>query len=275
MQIKTILVHLANDDQHKTRVDVALRLAKQHNAHIVALFITFPVGMPPAVAGRAASAGYIAAAQESARRTAAELEEVFKQACERDNISYAWVMEDASHLDALQYHAHAADLTIVSRSAPGEYFEDRFRLRLTEEFVLVSGSPVLVLPRVAEVAPFGKHIMVAWHANREAVRAIRDSLGSLMAADEVTVVSVGRTPEERMSEAEVVAYLRRHGVTARPMNVDEDGSVGEKLLATANDIGADMMVMGAYGHSRLREIVFGGVTRHVLGHSELPVLMSH
>lgn len=273
--LKTILVHLADDDHHRTRLDVALRLAQQHGAHLVALFITFPVGMPAAIAGRGASSVFLAEARESARRKAEQLRQEFEQRCREASLGHTWVVEDGEHLEALTRHAHVADMTIVSQSTEGSYLEDRVRTRLAEEITLVSGSPVLLLPRIDPIPAFAQHIMVAWHPNREAVRALRDSLPFLRAAHRVSVVSVGETRQETDSEHEVVAHLHRHEVKARAVQVPEDDNIGPKLLATAEKLGCDMMVMGAYGHSRVRELLLGGATRHVFRHTRIPVLLSH
>lgn len=273
--LKTILVHLADDDHHRARLDVALRLARQHGAHVVALFITFPVGMPPAIAGRGASAVFVQEARSSARRKAEALRREFDSLCREAAVEQTWIVEDGEQLEALARHAHVADLTIVSQSSEGSYLEDRVRPRLAEEITLLSGSPVLLLPRVDPVPGFAEHVMVAWHPNREAVRALRDALPFLRAAPRVSVVAVGEAPARSAGEAEVVAHLRRHGVAAEPVRVPERDGVGATLLATARERGCDMLVMGAYGRSRLRELLLGGATRHVFRNTHVPVLMSH
>jgi nucleotide-binding universal stress UspA family protein len=275
MSLKTILVHLATDEHHRVRLDVGLRLAKAHQAHVVALFVTHPVGMPAAIAGRGASAAYLAEAQSIAREKAGELQAEFEQACSEQGISYTWRVEDCDHLEALSYHAHVADVTIVSQPPASENIEDWFRMRVAEEFTMISGSPVLVLPQLSEVPEFGRHIMIAWHGNKETVRAVRDGIGFLTAADKVSVVSIGDTPEDKVGEIEVVEHLLRHGVAAVPINVPAEGSIGEQLLAINESLGCDMIVMGAYGRSRMFEVITGGATRHVIQHAQVPVLMSH
>jgi nucleotide-binding universal stress UspA family protein len=275
MSIKTILVHLADDEHHSARLDVAVRLAKQHQAHITALFITFPVGMPPTIAGRSASAVFVSEARERARERAAALEKEFEETCARERLSYSWVVEDGAHLETLSYHAHVADLLVVSHSAEGQFFEDRFRMRLAEELIMDVGCPVLLLPRKDPVPTFAEHMLVAWHSNREAVRAVRGTLDFMRAAKSVTVLTVGPTAEDRLSEAELVTYLERHGVRAVGENVADRHGVGETLLVEAARRGCDSLIMGAYGHSRFREVVLGGVTRHVLRHADIPVFMIH
>jgi nucleotide-binding universal stress UspA family protein len=275
MSIKTILVHLANDDHHTERLDVAVRLAKQHGAHINALFITFPVGMPPVIAGRSASAVFIADARERARERADQLEREFEETCSKEGLSHTWIVEDGTHLAALSYHAHVADLLIVSHSESGQYLEDRFRIRLAEELIMDVGCPVLLLPRQDPVPSFGENVLVAWRSNREAVRVVRGTLDFMRAAKSVTVLTVGPTPEDKLTENELVSYLKRHDISAKGDNVEERGNVGETLLAEAKKRGCDTLIMGAYGHSHLREVILGGATRHVLRHADIPVLMMH
>jgi nucleotide-binding universal stress UspA family protein len=276
MSIKTILVHVAKDDHHMQRLKVALELARRHQAHIVALFTTRPVGMPHAVAGRAASAGFLAEATRSARETAHALEEELARACERDRISHTWVVEDGDHLELLAQHAHVADLAVVSQFVH-EHLEDHFRLRLSEELVLAAGCPVLIVPRTWDSLAFGRRILVAWKSTRESIRAVRDSLDFLRAAELVVVLSIGGEPAQGRPAHEVVSYLQRHGITAVPrIDVDdEEDNVGRVILRQAEAHSCDMVVMGGYGHSRLREVMLGGTTRHVFEHMTIPVVMSH
>lgn len=274
MSIKTILVHLADDDHYRTRLNVTAELARKYKAHVTALFITTPVTMPAEIAGRGASAGFLAAATESARAKAAELEVECRDYCQKEGISFDWVVEEGAHLDRLVYHAHLADLAVVTQ-AERQHIEDHFRLHMPEELTLVTGCPVLVLPLANEIASCGKHVLVAWKSQREAVCAVRGTLDVMRAADKVTVLSVGKRDETQASEAEAVAYLARQGIAARPLNVPEEDGIAKTLLAQADELGCDLIIMGAYGHSRLREVLLGGVTRYVFENSSLPVIMAH
>lgn len=275
MSIKTILVHLADDEDHRTRLRVAMRLAVERGAHLVALFIASPIGMPDAVVGRAASAGYLAEATRIAREKARKLEREFQEACKSENITGSWVTEEGDHLELLERHAHLADLAIVSQYRP-QHLEDRFRLLMPEELMMVSGCPVLLLPRGCKPETIGRNVMIAWKSMRETVRAVRGALPFLQSADSVAVVSLGDEGRIAVSLQEVGDYLKRHGIEADLYSEEApSGDLGEALLAHARKLGADLVVMGAYGHSRLREMMLGGVTRHVLRHTTLPVLMSH
>ncbi len=119
-------------------------------------------------------------------------------------------------------------------------------------------------------------MLVAWNGTREAARATHDALPFLTQADKVVVLGVSASGEDHIPGADLSTHLARHGVSVEIHNREaNDVSVGDAILNAASDYGADLLVIGAYGHSRLRELVLGGVTRHLLRHMTIPVLMSH
>jgi nucleotide-binding universal stress UspA family protein len=144
-----------------------------------------------------------------------------------------------------------------------------------ESVLLHSGRPVLVAPS-EPVRGIGQKIVVAWNGKMQAARALAASLPFLARAKEVTVLTVVESHTPGRS-ADVVRYLSWHGVRAEPVEVPATGpgKVGQILLDHVSRSGADLLVMGAYGHSRLKEMILGGATREVLGHAPLPVLMAH
>jgi len=140
------------------------------------------------------------------------------------------------------------------------------------------GRPVLIVPRYGTFETVGERVLVAWNGSREATRAVHDALPLLKLASSVTVLSIDPEHDtgDRIPGADIALHLARHGVAAEGMStVGLDISVGDLLLSRAADLGADLIVMGAYGHSRVRELVLGGATRHILQHMTVPVLMSH
>lgn len=275
MALKTILVHLADDADHIARLKTAKTLAKQHGAHLTALFITRPMDLPPQITGRGASIAYAREAQARAEEKAKALEAEFGQHCQASGLSHDWIVEDKEHLEALTEHAHAADLVIVSRGQ-NQHLEDRVRMRLAEELVMITGLPILVLPTGYTPAPLGKRILIGWKPTREAVRAVRDSLPLLQQADEVMLATVRPTGRDAVSALEIQQYLQRQDVKAETFDFEEsDGGAGETLLGVAQAHNRDLIVIGAYGHSRLREVILGGVTRTLFTRSPLPLLMSH
>lgn len=276
MDVKTILVHLADDEECERRLKVALKLAQIHNAHVTALFITKPLAMPAAVAGRAASSVFLESAYEASRARARRLSTEFKDMADRANVDHTWIVEDGEHLGHLRYHAHVSDLVVVSQINQALNFEDHFRVRLAEELVMDIGAPVLIVPRNFEAALDPKHVLVCWKMTYESVRAVRGSLAFLKRAELVTVLSIDESEESMLSATEVVSYLQRHGVTADAELVpSSDRSVADTLIEQAEQRRAQMMVMGAYGHSRMRELLFGGVTREMFQKMRLPVIMAH
>lgn len=275
MAIKTILVHLGDDQDCPARLKTAVGLAKRHRAHLVALYLTRPLDLPAEVAGRAASLPFLEERAAKAEETAKAVEAEFRAACERGALSFDWVVEESDHLESMSRHAHAADLVVVSRG-PDRHFEDRFRLRLAEELVMVTGLPVLVLPAGLPAMEVGRRILVAWKPTREAVRALRDARPLLAAAEAVYLTTVHPTAGDAVATLAVQQYLERHEIAVQTLDVEEaSGGTGATLLATAEAHGCDLLVSGAYGHARLREMILGGVTRSLMRGSRLPMLMSH
>jgi len=270
---KTILVHMANDEGHMTRFNVALGIAKAHQAHLIALYNASPVSMPQT--GRGASREYLAEATEIAYEKAltvrAEIEEVSAKA----NVPVEWRIGEGDHIKVLSQHALAVDLVIVSHAKADE-LEDRITFHIPENTVLYSGCPVLVIPQKYKVLIPGTHIMIAWKGCSESLLAARDAMPLLKIAEKVTLFTVVKPSQESIEEQEFANFLSRHDVL---VNVAKDesstGNVGESILKNAKDFEADLIVMGAYGHSKLHEVAFGSVTKYVTAHMTIPVLLSH
>ncbi len=139
---------------------------------------------------------------------------------------------------------------------------------------------MLVIPRAGHHSTIGERVLVAWNGKREATRAIFDALPLLKQAKDVKVLAVesGRKGEDvDFPAAEISAALARHGVKVEAARTVLEGgaAIGDELLNRVSDEGRDLLVMGCYGHSRMHEFVFGGVTRDILGNMTVPVLLSH
>jgi len=177
--------------------------------------------------------------------------------------------------------AHAADLVVVAGGG-ADSTEARITHAYFASLLLESGRPVLVVPPRCDVALPPRHVVVGWRPGREATRAVHDSLPLLVSADTVDVLVVepaGAEPDEDgddLSGADVVEHLARHGVVANRVVRESQGqSVASVLLEHAQLSQAQLIVVGGYGHSRLREWAVGGVTRELLSEAMLPVLYSH
>ena len=274
MPIKTILLHMSNDDRHTQRLEVAVGLAKRFSAFVEVLFVATPVSMPPAVTGRAASYAYIAEATAIAHEKAGQIEQEVRSALK--NCSYSWTVDEGEHVELLAARAAYADLAIVSQSH-GDDLGDRVMLQVPDRLPLTSSCPTLVLPfNFAPRTEIGRHVVVAWKNTREAGRAVRNALPFLTAAERVTVVTIDPPGHALDAGRDLMIWLERHGVRSQHQaSVFQGGDVGEIILDSHRSLGGDLLVMGSYGHSRLREMVLGGATRTVLSNLITPVLMSH
>jgi nucleotide-binding universal stress UspA family protein len=167
----------------------------------------------------------------------------------------------------------AVDLVILGQRNPDQVTG----LDTPEEVVLACGRPVLIVPYAGHVDRIGENAIVAWNSSREAARAIQDALPLLSVSASVTVLLVNPEEDADIEAADNLAvHLTRHGLNAKKLVVREEIlAVSDTVLAQVAKLGADLLVMGAYSHSRLREMVLGGVTRDVLRNMSVPVLMAH
>ncbi|MEP6721516.1 MAG: universal stress protein [Variovorax sp.] len=151
--------------------------------------------------------------------------------------------------------------------------------RLVAQAMLHCGRPVLVVPYAGDFEATGKHVLVAWDGSRESAVAMRAALPLLVTATRVTLVSLrkGVQPQDpdRLLVAEMVRWLQRHGVPAVVEQGVTEIAISDALLSRASDLSVDLIVMGGYGHSRLRELMLGGVTRQVLAQMTVPTLIAH
>jgi nucleotide-binding universal stress UspA family protein len=281
MSYKDLLVALDSEATARRRIDIAAELAQRFAAHLVGLY---PVPMPEAPRhfgyyDPALLNPFFEELRARAREAADKTREVFEHATRLRGVSAEW-REMPEGLDAdPAVHARYADLTILGQLDPDSGEPDTIRPR-PEHVTLASGRPILVIPYAGSFPNVGRRAVIGWNASREAARAVNDALPLLAAAEIVTVLTIdareGPRAHGELPGADISLHLARHGVKAEiERTVSADLPVGEVLLSRAADLGADLMVMGAYGHSRARELLLGGATRSLLRSMTLPVLMSH
>ena len=267
--IRTIVLHLAADDRRAARRQAAFGLAAAHGATVLGVASVAP---PTAITYSEVpvSAELVEQQIQQARAQAETLGREFRAAAEAAKLAVGWLAEDGHPADVLARHAACADLLALSQDEPGA------ALGVVDDVVLSSSAPVLVVPYAGSHQTIGRRVLVAWNGAREASRAMRDALPFLARAEQVTLIAAGLSPERLAVLERALSYLEQHGVAAQARNVPgAEIDAGDVLLNAVADEGADLLVMGAYGHSRLRELVLGGATRHVLRHMTAPVLMSH
>lgn len=271
--MKTILVHMMHDDGRRRRLETALSLARDHRAHLVGLFTKDPHVTPPAIVGRAASPAFLRELEAGLREQEQFVRSEFERALAKAGVSGEWLQHYGEIAETLAFHSHVADLMVVSRSPP-ETVEDIVTGSRPDHAMLAAGCGTLIVPHGEGSAEIGRRVLVAWARTREAARAVRDALPILRRAASVTILT-WRASRERPGEV-IRAHLERHGIRAEVRaDYGDNDEVGEIVLDHARDLAADLIVMGAYGHSRLREMVLGGTTGHMLSHSTVPILMSH
>ncbi len=276
MSYKTILVHIDPAKRCSVRVDFAIRLAQQHDAHLVALHAIAPFEPPGYVmaeVGPAIVDAQRAAAANELARTEAEFNRQVSAAGLR-NVEWRSAVDDL--VDAMTLHARYADLVVIGQT--GAAADSHVPADFPERLVLAAGRPVLILPSVGSFATIGKRILIAWNPSREATRAVTDAIPLLQRADTVHVMAVNPKAGEHGSVpgADIGLYLARHGVRVEvKSDHGAEIDVGNELLSRAADLDADLVVMGGYGHSRLKQWVLGGATRTILESMTAPVLMSH
>ena len=274
MTIRNILVQVDRDVRNPVRNTLAINLAEKHGAHLIGLF-AYP-GLPatyPYAEGLVAQE-MLRRYEEATHETAGKLRTEFERRAGSAGLSHEWRMEEERAPPILATQARYADFVVVSQAMHGSSASGR-SYDLAEEVVVASGSPTIVVPYAGTFDKAVGKVVIAWNGSRESSRAVRDAMPILRAADEVTVFSVN-PDHDHLPGAEIAGHLARHGVkTDVSHTIAGDIEVGDAILNAVSDHSADLLVMGAYGHTRFREFVFGGATRHILRHMTAPTLLAH
>ena len=278
MAYKTILVHLTDQRRAEALLETAICLATRHNAHLIGMHVYASLPAPPiAVPYATKILGSVAAFE---RVETEEISATFQRMTANQPFVAEWRALKVPYVDLTSVvldHGRAADLIIASQTAPD--WDLSPLMDFPERLALESGRPVLVVPYVGRYPEIGRNVMIAWKAAREAARATFDALPVLARAEKVQVLQVEERRDDGASLAQVpfiAASLARHCIKATVRSsMATDMSVGSEILSRLADAEADLLVMGAYGHSRMREVVFGGATRHIARHMTVPTMFSH
>lgn len=305
MTIKDIVLHQGPDSRSQARLEAAICLAKAHDAHIIGVYVQVFPGAP--------EFGWVAFGKEGMARLRSNIEnetvragKAFRSRTEEEGVASEWRIEEGNPTDAIMICARYGDLTVISQANPEE---SSYEGSMPDHLVLGAGGPVLVVPYIGKYGKIGRRVMIAWNGTREAARAVRDSMPLLRRAEKVIVYSVDSPSHHTFSGADICARLSRHGISAEAEQIlrgaeseavapslktvgdfgsQEPGAwsltrhpsigeigVGDALLSAVTDFSIDLLVMGAYGHSRIRELVLGGATRQILKTMTVPVVFSN
>ena len=278
MTYKTVLVHCDAGKTTPKVLAVATDVAQKFDARLVALHARAPFEMPTFYEDGFSMGPLIEAHEERVKADQVVSRGFFDKAVKGKALTSEWREIDGRADDVLALNARYADLVVVAQTSPDYPFTTPENL--PEAVAMASGRPTLVVPHIGAEKPIGKKIMLCWNASRESARAASDAMPLLKAAEKVIVLVV----EPKTSDgghgaepgADVATWLAKQGVKVTVQRESApDADVGSVILSRAADHDIDLIVMGVYGHSRVREWAMGGASRAMLATMTVPVLMSH
>lgn len=277
MSYKTILVHLNDKRRAEAMLEPATELAGRFNAHLIGLHVYASVPAPPIRLPGTSVLGSMAASEH---QHSDEIATAFRRMTANKPFVPDWQVLKIAHVDlapVVMERGRAADLIVAGQTDPD--WDLSPLLDFPERLALEGGRPVLVIPYAGRYPKVGQNVVIAWKASRESARAVFDALPLLKGAQNVHILEIrdhGSKKPELAPDTSIAAALARHGIKPNiRTSVASDISVGDEILSRLADLDADLLVMGAYGHSRMRELVFGGATRHIAQHMTVPTLFSH
>mgnify|MGYP002629275320 CR=1 FL=1 len=275
MALHNILVHVADDTHCEQRIVSACELARRNQADITGLYVRpYPVVIPAAPIGGAIPV--IEGLSQAFEKACKEGRDRFHAAVSRAGITSDWHEADGDAAENIAIHTRYADLAVVGQWSPDETPEQQPR-DLAALVALSAGRPVLMLPYAGDHTLSFERVMLCWDGSREAVRAAHDMLGMLPHGSSVDIVCIDpEDSEDRDPGADIARHLASHGLKVDAHRMSKgDITIADTLLSASADLGSDLIVLGAYGHARMREIAFGGTTRAMLANAPLPLLLSH
>lgn len=288
MTMKTVLVPIEESDGLSSMLETALLTAREFGSYIEGLYYQ------PASAGAMVVAGeglvvttpeLVESVERQDRERRSRVHELFNTFMERNGVKIvsenasansepvaAWVEEESPNSEIVGSRSRVFDITVVARPARGSNIA---AMSILEAALFEGGRPILIAPPKAPSRLTG-NIVVAWNGSTETARAVAYSMPFLVKAAKVTVIAIDGFGVPGPSAADAALQLQRNGVAAEHKDCPAVGrKAGRAFLEEAAALGADMLVKGAYTQSRVRQMIFGGATDHILSHAELPVLMSH
>ncbi|WP_419902414.1 universal stress protein [Kiloniella sp.] len=208
--------------------------------------------------------------RDAIQKQAAELEKSFTSTVSEVGATYEWRQLEGPEVDIIAFHARFTDLTIISQ-AKGKFADE---LEFSGSLLMESSLPILAIPEKKIPEDMTKNILIAWDGSAESSRAVRGALPLLKMAEKVILLSVGLPDEGNIPQSDIDSHLQRHGIHCVKRVVDNPFPE-DVIKSTAREENVGLIVAGAWGHSRIREMIFGGVTKSLFSNQEIPVLLSH
>jgi nucleotide-binding universal stress UspA family protein len=274
--IKDIVV-LVDLGGERRPVTVAADLARRTGAEVTGIAMAFNPLVPMYTSAAPVPADFIVQAQKQSLAEAKAAGDAFQAIAGKAGVKATTRIAQSITGDGFADVVSGsllADLAVVGQDDPDQ--PEPMREALIEAFLFQSGLPTLLVPHSGVAAFAPDKAVIAWKASATAARAVRAALPLLAMARSISIVTVDEGREAAVPGAELAVYLKRRDLDATVRNISGSASgAGREILEFCSEAGADVLVMGAYGHSRLREFLLGGVTRHILTNATLPVLMTH
>ena len=286
--IKRLLFPIAGSSSVESGLGTALTVATDFSAQLDVVFCRRSFQMEfPLVADDLGTDWITDTAknfEKDEKRRVSNARKMFDRATNERNVPYqqypslgnmpaaSWEVAVRPPAEELLHRSGAIDMVVVGRST--DSVGDLTR-SLTETALFACGQPVLIASRDASTR-VGKNILVCWNRSTPSARAVKNAMPFLQQADAVTLLTIATGAKEGTEANAVGQYLSLHGIYAEVVDIPNSSMpVSEQMLSEADNIGADLLVMGAFSHGRVREFVLGGVTRDMLEYANIPVLMSH
>lgn len=284
--IKNILAVVGDAETGRAPMETAFVVGRALQCHVQVMHVRPDPAQAVPLVGEAMSGAMVDEMMQVAEREGKQRAEacraLFEETCTRHGVPVAveppglgemsaeYRQETGAEDEVVATQGRVADLIVLGR---GNTESEASAMVTLHTALMESGRPVLMAPATAP-AVLGETVAIAWNGSAEAARAVTGAMSLLVKAKTVVLLIVNES-ESGASAGDLVDHLAWHSVTCQTRHVHAEGSAGAAVLKACDEIGADLLVMGAYTHSRLRQLIIGGVTRHVLDHAKLPVLLSH
>lgn len=275
-----IAVHLDAEQSCRRRIDVAIKLAKEHNAEIVGVY-PVDTGVQSTYSGTALPSEVTKMIRERMHEGREETRRLFEEITSSAGIKAHWRAPRGAVEDVLALHARYSALLVMSKTDDPQSTASPITANLPEAVIMAAGRPVLMVPAVGNMNTIADRVLFCWDKKREAARAFTDAAPLLRTAKELVVLAIDEDTEslreQDVQENDFSDLCTALGYPAPKvlLRSSKDVGVGNVILNTATDYGSDLIVMGAYGHSRMRQWIMGGASKTLLNSMTVPVLMSH
>ena len=269
---KTILVPVEGLERSSSAQEAALELGRKFSSHIKGLRIVPTIQSLQGIADHHYLSFEIY--NQILKNQAEQVKDDKKSFIDTFSgagLEYEWIEEEGEFLKYIKYHARTADLAIVPEGDDeiGDVMGD------IPSFILDSGIPTLAVPKEPREKTFGENIFIAWNGGKESIRAVHAAMPLLQQAESVTVLSICEEKKDEVKTADICKNLARHGVSVSGMTEGLHFDPGAKLLEICMEQHADLIVSGAWAHTRFAELIYGGVTKTLFNNQQIPVFFTH